>query len=80
MEGVKDARVSYPSGAASVVYDASVTSPEEFLGELTRMTGFQATVEQIIQGQALSGDGDQAEGDQGADHDHNAEDAEHRND
>ena len=80
MEGVENARVSYPSGAASVVYDPSVTSPEEFLRELTRMTAFEATVEQIVQGEVLSGDGDQAEGDQGADHDHDAEDAEHRND
>ena len=44
VDGVEDAKVLFPSGAASVVYDASLTSPEEFIGELARMTGFEATV------------------------------------
>ncbi len=51
VEGVEEAEVLFPSGAASVVYDPSLTSPEEFIDELTRMTGFEATVEEIIQGQ-----------------------------
>jgi len=52
VEGVEEAEVLFPSGAASVVYDPSLTSPEEFIDELTRMTGFEATVGEIIQGQA----------------------------
>jgi copper chaperone CopZ len=50
VDGVEDAQVSYPSGAASVVYDVSVTSPEEFIGELTRMTGFRATITGVVTG------------------------------
>lgn len=50
MDGVEGAEVSFPSGAASVVYDASLTSPEEFIDELTRMTGFEATVTNIATG------------------------------
>ena len=52
VEGVEEAEVLFPSGAASVVYDPSLTSPEEFIDELARMTGFEATVGEIIQGQA----------------------------
>ncbi len=51
VDGVEAAEVSFPSGIASVAYDASLTSPEEFIEELTRMTGFEATVGEIIQGQ-----------------------------
>ncbi len=51
VDGVEDAEVSYPSGVASVVFDPSLTSPEEFIDELTRMTGFEATVGEIIQRQ-----------------------------
>ncbi len=51
VDGVEAAEVSFPSGIASVVYDTSLTSPEEFIEELTRMTGFEATVGEIIQGQ-----------------------------
>ncbi len=51
VEGVEEAEVLFPSGAASVVYDPSLTSPEEFIEELTRMTGFEATVGEILQGQ-----------------------------
>jgi len=51
VDGVEAAEVSFPSGAASVVYDASLTSPEEFIDELTRMTGFEATLGEIILGQ-----------------------------
>ncbi len=51
VDGVEEAEVLFPSGAASVVYDPSLTSPEEFIEELTRMTGFEATVGEIIQRQ-----------------------------
>ncbi len=50
VDGVEDAEVLFPSGAASVLYDASLTSPEEFIDELTRMTGFEATVTNIATG------------------------------
>ena len=50
VDGVEEAEVSYPSGAASVVYDPSLTSPEEFIDELTRMTGFEAAVMNIATG------------------------------
>ena len=50
VDGVEDAEVLYPSGAASVVYDPSLTSPEEFIGELSRMTGYEATVTNIVTG------------------------------
>ena len=50
MDGVEDAEVLYPSGAASVIYDPSLTSPEEFIGELSRMTGYEATVLKIVTG------------------------------
>ncbi len=50
VDGVEEAEVSYPSGAASVVFDASVTSPGDFIDELTRMTGFEATVTDILVG------------------------------
>ncbi len=51
VEGVEEVEVLFPSGVASVVFDPSLTSPEEFIDELTRMTGFEATVGEIIQGQ-----------------------------
>ena len=51
VEGVEEAEVLFPSGAASVVYDPSLTSPAEFIEELTRMTGFEATVGEIIRGE-----------------------------
>ncbi len=51
VDGVEQAEVSFPSGEASVVYDPSLTSPEDFIDELTRMTGFEATVGEIIQSQ-----------------------------
>jgi len=51
VEGVEEVEVLFPSGAASVVYDPSLTSPEEFIDELVRMTGFEATVGEITQGQ-----------------------------
>ncbi len=51
VEGVEEVEVLFPSGAASVVFDPSLTSPEEFIDELTKMTGFEATVGEIIQGQ-----------------------------
>ncbi len=44
IEGVEDADVSYEAGKAVVTYDPAVTSPEDFIPELERMTGFGAEV------------------------------------
>ena len=44
IEGVEDADVSYEYGKAVVTYDPAVTSPEEFIPELERMTGYGAEV------------------------------------
>ncbi len=43
--GVDSADVSYESGRAVVAYDATVTSPDEFIAELERMTGYVASLE-----------------------------------
>ena len=89
MDGVEDAKVLFPSGAASVVYDASLTSPEEFIGELARMTGFEATVTSVVTGvdEISSGhdagehDGDEHDGEPDMDaaheHDHDGEEGGH---
>ncbi len=42
--GVESADVSYEAGQAVVVFDSAVTSPDEFIAELERMTGFTAAV------------------------------------
>ena len=42
--GVEGADVSYEAGKAVVVFDPAVTSPDEFIAELERMTGFNAAV------------------------------------
>ena len=38
------ADVSYEDGKAVVVFDPEVTSPDEFIVELERMTGFEAVL------------------------------------
>lgn len=42
--GVHDADVSYETGRAVVRYDTTATSPEQFIAELRRLTGFTARV------------------------------------
>ncbi len=42
--GVDSADVSYESGKAVVVFDPEVTSPDQFIVELERMTGFEAVL------------------------------------
>ncbi len=44
VEGVESVDVSYETGSGEVVYDPARTSPEIFLGELERMTGFTGVV------------------------------------
>jgi hypothetical protein len=79
VDGVEDAKVLFPSGQASVVYDFSVTSPEEFIGELARLTAFDATVTSVVTGaDEISGEHD-AELDMDTEHDMDM-DAEHDHD
>ncbi len=42
--GVESADVSYETGQAVVTFDSAVTTPDQFIAELERITGFQATV------------------------------------
>lgn len=41
---MRDARFSYEEGTGEVTFDATRTSPEEFLEQLSTMTGFEAWV------------------------------------
>ncbi len=50
VDGVEDADVSYEPGSASVTFDPNVTSPTEFIAELTRLTGFTAEVVETGEG------------------------------
>ncbi len=73
IEGVEDADVSYEAGKALVTYDPAVTSPEVFIPELERMTGYGAEV--------VDGDGGELSGGPGverAEHEsHDAAEHEH---
>ena len=44
VEGVQEASFSFARSEGFVTYDPAVTSPEEFLAELARMTDFRGTV------------------------------------
>jgi len=44
IEGVHEAEFSHERGTARVTYDRSMTSPDVFLKELERMTGYEAEV------------------------------------
>jgi len=48
--GVLDARVSYDSASAVVLYDDSETSPDVFIAQLERMTGYEARVDEPAPG------------------------------
>ncbi len=50
VDGVEDADVSYEMGSALVTFDPDVTSPAEFIDELTRLTGFTAEVVEMNEG------------------------------
>ncbi len=50
VDGVEEAEASYDAGSATVTFDPSVTSPTEFIGELTRLTGFTAEVVEMREG------------------------------
>jgi copper chaperone CopZ len=44
VDGVESADVSYETGQAVVTFDSTATTPDQFIAELERMTGFEATV------------------------------------
>ncbi len=44
VEGVREAEFSYERAEGFVTYDTTMTSPEEFLAELDRMTDYSGTV------------------------------------
>ena len=44
VEGVDSAIVSYEAGSGWVAFDPALTSPEAFIGEMERMTGFTAEI------------------------------------
>lgn len=46
MEGVREAEFSYPEGTGTVTFDTTLTSMSEVVAELTRATGFGATVQE----------------------------------
>ena len=50
VDGVEDADASYEAGSATVTFDPNVTSPTEFLRELTRLTGFTAEIVETREG------------------------------
>jgi copper chaperone CopZ len=54
VDGVEDADVSYEAGSAIVTFDPDVTSPAEFIGELTRLTGFTAEVVEMADADSVS--------------------------
>ena len=57
VDGVEDADVSYEAGSAIVTFDPDVTSPAEFIGELTRLTGFTAEVVEMTHADSASASG-----------------------
>jgi copper chaperone CopZ len=44
VDGVYDAEVSYDSASAVVLYDPELTSPEQFIAYLEKMTDYRAEV------------------------------------
>lgn len=45
VEGVREAEFSYPEGTGTVTFDTTLTSMSKVIAELTRATGFGATVQ-----------------------------------
>ena len=44
VDGVREATFSYAAAEGFVTFDTTLTSPEQFIAELDRMTDFSATV------------------------------------
>ncbi len=56
VEGVEDARFSYASGEGWVTFDTTITSPPEFLAELSRLTAFSGTVREFVSAESVPDD------------------------
>ena len=61
------ANVSYEAGRAIVGFDPAVTSPDQFIAELERMTGFTA---EVTTGALEASDQEAADADHADTHDH----------
>lgn len=48
VDGVLDANFSYDGAEGWVTFDTTLTSPDEFLAELSRMTPFSGTVREFV--------------------------------
>ena len=56
VEGVEDAKFSYSGAEGWVTFDITMTSPEEFLGELSRLTAFSGTVREFVSAETIPAD------------------------
>ena len=76
IEGVDSTTISYEARSGWVAFDPALTSPDEFIAELERMTGFTA---EIVAARRHAADAEQADMDMpgGDDHDHEYTEAEH---
>lgn len=83
VEGVEDAKFSYAGGEGWVTFDTTMTSPEEFLGELSRLTAFRGMVREFVSAESIPEDA-ASEGEfperEGEDHDHSDPNHEHTGD
>lgn len=53
---MEDAEFSYERAEGFVAYDPTLTSVEEIIAELKRMTGFDATAREGVQGDQVRSD------------------------
>ena len=68
VEGVEQASFSYERAEGFVTYDPAMTSPEQFLAELARMTDFRGTVRESGTAGESASSGDEGTP-EGEDHD-----------
>ena len=74
IEGVDSAAISYEAGSGWVAFDPALTSPDEFIGEMERMTGFTA---EIVSAGRDAADAEHADMDMPGGDDHDHTEAEH---
>ena len=83
VEGVEEAKFSYSGAEGWVTFDTTMTSPEEFLGELAEMTDFAGTVREYVSAESVPADDDLEDESVEPledDHDHSDPDHEHSDD
>jgi hypothetical protein len=56
VDGVEDAKFSYASAEGWVTFDTTMTSPEDFLAELSKMTDFSGTVREFVSAESVPAD------------------------